>query len=64
MFRRKIVFGNHPHPHNEIVGEYIGFTPSVSDSVCPAVCLSIRPTSPVCSVAPTVLVESISYLYI
>ena len=47
-------------PHNEIVGGYIGFTPSV----CPSVCPSIRPASRVRSVAPTVLVGSISYLYI
>ena len=39
-------------PHNKVVGGYIGFTPSV------------RPSSRVRSVAPTVLVGSISYLYI
>ena len=33
-------------------------------SVCPSVCPSVRPTSRVRSLAPTVLVESISYLYI
>ena len=44
-------------PHNEVVaGGYIGFTPSVRPSV--------RPASRVHSVAPTVLVGSISYLYI
>ena len=42
--------------HNEVVGGYIGFTPSV--------CLYIRPASSVRSVAPTVLIGSISYLYI
>ena len=46
--------------HNEVVGGYIGFTPSVHPSVCP----SDHPASRVCSVAPTVLVGSISYLYI
>ena len=35
--------------HNEVVGGYIGFTPSV------------RPVSGVRSVAPTILVGSISY---
>ena len=39
-------------PHNEVVEGYICFTPSVS------------PTSRVCSVAPTVLDGSISYLYL
>ena len=39
-------------PHNEVVEGYICFTPSVS------------PTSRVCSVAPTVLGGSISYLYL
>ena len=47
-------------PHIEIVGGYIGFTPSVRPSICP----SVSPTFRVCSVAPTVLVGSISYLYI
>ena len=42
--------------HNEVVWGYIGFTQSVCPSVCPA--------SHVCSVAPTVLVGSFSYLYI
>ena len=32
-------------PHNEVVGGYIGFTPSACPSVCPASCVS--------SVAPT-----------
>ena len=44
----------------KLLGGYIVFTPSVHLSVCP----SIRPTSRVCSVVPTVLVGSISYLYI
>ena len=39
---------------------YIGFTPSV----CPSVRPVVRPASRVRSVAPTVLVGSISYLYI
>ena len=39
----------------KLLGGYIGFTPSVHPSVCPA--------SRVHSVAPTVLVGSISYLY-
>ena len=42
--------------HNEVVGGYIGFTPSV--------CPSVRPASRVRSVAPNVVVGSISYLYI
>ena len=42
--------------HNEVVGGYIGFIP--------AVCPSGRPASHVRSVAPTVLVGSISYLCI
>ena len=46
--------------HNEVVGGYIGFTPSDRPSVRP----SIHPTSGVRSVAPTVLVGSILYLYI
>ena len=41
-------------PHNEVVGVYW------FHSVCP----SVRPTSRVHSVAPTLLVGSISYLYI
>ena len=44
------------HTHNEVVGRYIDFIPSV--------CPSIHPASRVRSVAPTVLVGSISYLYI
>ena len=43
-------------PHNEVVWVYIGFILSV----CPFVCPAFR----VCSVASTVLVGSISYLYI
>ena len=43
-------------PHNEVVEGYIGFTPSVR--------LSVRPAFRVHSVVPTVLVWSISYLYI
>ena len=54
--------------HNEVVGGYIGFTPSVHMSICPSirpsVRPSIRPASHVRSVVPTVLVGSISYLYI
>ena len=51
----------HPHPHThthtpKVVGGYIGFTPSVHPSVCPA--------SRVHSVASTVVVWSISYLHI
>ena len=42
--------------HNEVVGGYIGFTPSV--------CPSVRPASRVRSVVPKVVVGSISYLYI
>ena len=38
------------HKHNEVVGGYIGFTPSV----CPSVCPSVRPASRVRSVASTV----------
>ena len=37
---------------------------SVRPSVCMSVCPSVRPASPVRSVAPTVLVGFISYLYI
>ena len=44
----------------KLLGGYIGFTPSVRPSVCP----SVRPASRVRSVAPTVLVGSISCLYI
>ena len=44
----------------KLLGGYIGFTPSVHLSVCPSVC----PASHVRSVAPTILVGSISYLYI
>ena len=43
-------------PHNEVVGGYFGFTLSVRPSV--------HPTSRVRSVAPTVLVGSISYWHI
>ena len=50
MFRQQLWFII--PPHNKVVGGYIGFTPSV------------RPASHVRSVAPTVLVGSISYLYI
>ena len=42
--------------YNEVVAGYIGFTPSV--------CPFVRPAFRVRSVAPTVLVGSISYLYI
>ena len=45
-------------PHNEVDGVYIGFTLSVR----PSVRLSVNPASRVCSVAPTVLDGSISYL--
>ena len=55
-------------PHDEVVGGYIGFTPSVHPSVRPSVCLSICPSvrsaSRVRSVAPIVLDGFISYLYI
>ena len=44
-------------PHNEVVG---GILVSLRPSVCPSVC----PASRVRSVTPTVLVGSISYLYI
>ena len=40
----------------KLLGGYIGFIPSVR--------LSIHPAFRVCSVAPTVLIGSISYLYI
>ena len=46
--------------YNEVVGGYIGFTPSVRLSIRPCVC----PASHVRSVVPTVLVGSISYLYV
>ena len=46
--------------HNEVVGGYTGFTLSVRPSVHP----SVRPASPVRSVAPTVLFGSILYLNI
>ena len=58
-------------PHNEVVGGYIGFILylhlCVSPSVCPSICPSVpypMSTSHVHSVAPTVLVGSILYLYI
>ena len=51
-------------PTNEVVRGYIGFTPSVHLSVHLSVCPSVSPTSRIRSVAPTVLVGSISYLYI
>ena len=51
-------------PLNKVVGGYIGFAPSIRPSVCPSVRPSVRPASRVCSVAPTVLVWSISYLHI
>ena len=51
-------------PHNEVVGGYTGFTPSVRPSVRPSVCPSVRPASRVRSVAPTILIGSISYVYI
>ena len=41
-----------------------GILVSLRPSVCPSVCPSVRPASHVRSVAPKVLVESISYLYI
>ena len=44
-------------PHNEVVG---GILVSFRPSICP----SVRPASCVRSVAATVLVGSISYLYI
>ena len=50
-------------PTNEVVRGYIGFTPSVRLSVHLSVCPSVSPTSRIRSVAPTVLVGSISYLY-
>ena len=43
---------------------YNTFTPSVCPSICLLVCLSVHPASRVHSVVPTVLVGSISYLYI
>ena len=43
--------------HNEVVG-------GILVSLRPSICLSVRPASRVRSVAPTVLVGSISYLYI
>ena len=46
-------------PHNEVVGGVYWF-----HLVCPSVCPSIRPAFRVRCVAPTVLVGSISYLYI
>ena len=47
--------------HNEVVGGgYTGFTPSVR----PSICLSVRPASRVNSVAPTILIGSISFSYI
>ena len=51
-----------PHTTN-LLGEYTGFTPSVRPSVCPSVSPSVRPAPRVRSVVPTVLVGSISYLY-
>ena len=61
-----------PPLHNEFVGGYIGFTtpPPPAQRSCwwvywfHSVCPSVRPASHVHSVAPTVLVGSISYLYI
>ena len=48
-------------PHTtKLLGGYIGFT----RSVCPSVRPSVHPASCVCSVTPTVLVGSFSYLYI
>ena len=41
-----------------------GILVSLHPSVCPSVCPSVRPVSRIRSVAPTVLVGSISYLYI
>ena len=52
LIRPAITFALLCAPHNEVVGGYIGFHPSV------------RPVSRVYSVAPTVLVGSISYLHI
>ena len=49
-----------PPPHDKVVGGYIGFTQYIRPSVRP----SIRPASRVRSLVPTVLVGSISYLYI
>ena len=40
-------------PNNEVVGGYIGFTPSVRPSVCPSVCPSVRPSHlpcPLCNI--------------
>ena len=72
-FRRQAIIWTNSRllylPHNKVVGGYIGFTPSVCLSVRPSVRLSVhpsrvRPASHVRSVAPTVLVGSISFLYI
>ena len=51
-----------PPPHTtKLLG---GILVSLPPSICPFVCLSVRPASHVRSVVPTVLVGSISYLYI
>ena len=55
-----IVQGYFYTPTQRSCGGYIGFTPSVCQSICP----SVRPTSRVHSVVPTVLVGSIWYLHI
>ena len=47
-----------------MLGGYIGFTPPVHPPVRPSARPPVRPASGVRSVAPTVLVGSISYLYI
>ena len=67
----KMSFGGSPLLfllHNEAVGGYIGFTPSVRPSVRPSlhlsICPSVHPASHVRSVVPTVLIGSSSYLYI
>ena len=49
-------------PNNEVVGGYIGFTPSVPPSVCPSVRPSVRPACHVRSVTSTVLDGFFPYL--
>ena len=56
-----VLFSHYTHRTTKLLGGYIGFTPSVRLSVRPS---RVRPASRVRSVASTVLVESISYLYI
>ena len=54
----------HPHPHPKVIGGGGGGGGGILVSLRPPVCTYVRPTSRVRSVAPTVLVGSISYLYI